>query len=389
MFRVFFINFLLAISTTVGMAIIPFLITDSLGLSLLILGLIEGISEFLSNLFRLANGVLFDKIKNKRLIFIGSTGIAFVAKALLLLPSSWTVLFSKVLERIANGTFASPRDAFVASQSKNKGMALGILNVSKTLGCILGPLMVSLSTLLLGPLKDNLHLLVIFCCFLVAVSFLFSMSLKIQTLETSEFSFPALKNIVHQIGPILIIAFLFFMGRFNDGLIMVHLKQQTFPEWFYLSAIAIFNAIMLISSPVIGRQLDKGQLKRMLALTAISLALFNLCFFQIQSLNWTLAIMGLLSWGIQRASAQIVFAALVFNNVTKEHYGTAIGLYYIISGTATMLSSFFCGYIANQQMMGVFLFSGFFSLVALLAMAILNKRHAPIQSTIINSSLRA
>ena len=43
-------NFLLAISTTVGMTIIPILVTDSLGLSMLILGLIEGTTEFISNM---------------------------------------------------------------------------------------------------------------------------------------------------------------------------------------------------------------------------------------------------------------------------------------------------------------------------------------------------
>src|SRR5688500_4444561 len=116
MFLIFLINFLLAISTTIGMTIIPFLVTDSLGLSLLVLGILEGTTEFLSNVFRLLNGILFDKIKNKRKIFVLSTGTAFLSKVLLLLPTPWAVLFSKVLERISNGAFASPRDAFVAER---------------------------------------------------------------------------------------------------------------------------------------------------------------------------------------------------------------------------------------------------------------------------------
>ena len=160
MLLIFIINFLLAISTTVGMTIIPFLITDSLGFSLLILGLIEGI--------------LFDKIKNKRVIFIYSTGIAFVAKALLFIPNVWTIAGSKTLERVANGAFASPRDAYVGENAKNKGLALGFLSFSKSAGCILGPLVVSISTLFLGDLKDNLESFVIFCCVLIFLAFIFS-----------------------------------------------------------------------------------------------------------------------------------------------------------------------------------------------------------------------
>ena len=50
MLPIYLMNFFLAIGTTVGMTIIPLLITDGLGLSLLVLGLIEGGTEFISNI---------------------------------------------------------------------------------------------------------------------------------------------------------------------------------------------------------------------------------------------------------------------------------------------------------------------------------------------------
>lgn len=370
MFPIFLINFLLAISTTVGMTIIPFLITDSLGMSLLVLGLIEGMSEFLSNLCRLGNGILFDKIKNKRLIFVCSTFLALMSKTMLLLPSSWGVLCAKILERIANGTFASPRDAYVASKAKNKGMALGFLNVSKTIGCVLGPLMVSGSTFFLGSLKDNIHIFVIFCCVLAFPAFLLSFNLKIDKIEEKTFSLAEVKSVLKSISPILLVCFLFFLGRFNDGLIMIYLKKNNFPEWFYLSTIAIFNSIMLISSPFIGKQIDKGRLTALLYCTSLALLVFNIAFYQLNlyhigSMAWILAIVGLMGWGIQRASAQIVFASFVFNSVKKENYGTAIGIFYIFTGVASMAASFMCGYTANVNISNIFLFSGSFSLLAL------------------------
>lgn len=375
MYIIFLINFLLAISTTIGMTIIPFLITDSLGLSLLVLGLLEGTSEFLSNVFRLANGLLFDKIKNKRLIFVSSTAMALISKTLLFLPISWAVLFSKILERIANGMFASPRDAYVATKAKNKGMALGLLNVSKTAGCILGPLVVSASTLFLGNLKDNLHYLVVLCCLLAFPAFVFSFTLNLQRAEKTSFSVEKISTVLKNTMPILIISFLFFMGRFNDGLLMMYLKHKNFPEWFYLSTIAIFNAIMLISSPLIGASIDKGHLKTLVYITIGTLLFFNVCFYGIDNMTWHLAILGIISWGIQRACAQIVFASLIFKRVQSENYGTAIGLVYIFSGMATMISSFCCGFIANTHFSYVFIFSGFFSILALfITMGILTRK---------------
>lgn len=373
---IYIINFLLAISTTIGMTIIPFLVTDSLGLSLFILGIIEGATEFLSNALRLTNGILFDKLQNKRAVFVSSVGIAFLAKLLLLLPNAFTVICSKVLERVANGAFASPRDAYVAEKAKNKGLALGLLSFSKSAGCILGPLVVSLSTIFLGDLKNNLEILVVLCLALVAPAFILSFSLNISNVKktaASIFSLQEIKATCKQISPILWITFFFFLGRFNDGLLMMYLKQNYFPEWFYLSTISIFNFTMLLVSPIIGSQIDNGRLKSMVYLSIGALCAFSIFFYHLSALNWTLAIAGLVAWGIQRTGAQIVLSSLIFKNTAQAYYGTAIGIFYLTSGVATMIASFFCGYIAKNHFTTIFVVSGCCSLAALvLAFVVLN-----------------
>ena len=279
MYLIFIINFLLAVSTTVGMTVIPFLVTDSLGLSLLVLGLIEGSTEFISNVIRLGNGILFDKVKNKRMIFAMATGIAFVTKLLLLVPNVWTVTLSKTLERVANGAFASPRDAYVAEKAKNKGLALGLLGFSKSAGCILGPLLVSLSAYLFGDFTANMRLLIGFCCSLVAIGFIFSFFLEIKYLQTTEFSLEEFKATFKKINLDLIVVFFFFIGRFNDGFLMIYLKNQGFPAWFYLATISVFNSIMLLSSPIIGSKIDQGYLKQCLYISIGSVLLFNCAFY--------------------------------------------------------------------------------------------------------------
>lgn len=368
MFLIFIINFLLAISTTVGMTIIPFLVTDSLGLSLLTLGFIEGGTEFISNVIRLANGILFDKIKNKRIIFLISTGIAFFTKLLLLMPNIWTITFSKTLERIANGAFAAPRDAYVAEKAKHsKGFALGLLGLSKSAGCILGPLLVSGYIYFFNiSIIHNLFVIILFCCGLVFIAFISSFFLEIKQLKTSEFSLREINLTFKKIIPDLILIFLFFAGRFNDGLLMIYLKTQGFPAWFYLSTISIFNFIMLISSPIIGKQIDQGRLKLMIYISIIALIIFNILFYKLNFLKWIFAILGLANWGIQRSGSQIVFASLIFKEVDKANYGTAIGIYYLVSGFATVLSSLACGYLAQSYFKGVFIISGSSAMVALL-----------------------
>lgn len=366
MLRIYLMNFLLAVSTTIGMTFIPFLITDSLGLSLMMLGLLEGVTEFLSNAFRLLNGVLFDRIKNKRYIFIFSTALAFTSKALLFLPSPLTVLFSKIFERMANGTFAAPRDAFVAGNAKSKGMALGLLNVSKSFGCVIGPLIVALAARHFGAIKDNIFFFITICCILSFPALIFSFTLKVDHVEEKAFSMKELKTVIKSITPILFLVFLFFLGRFNDGLLMMYLRHNNYPQDFYLSTIAIFNAIMMVSSPIIGSQVDKGQLKRIVYVTIWALCVFNISFYYLDIVGWAFAILGLCTWGIQRAGAQIVFSALVFQRVEKAFYGTAIGIFYLVSGVSTLISSSLCGHLADKgHFRSVFCLSGICAFLAL------------------------
>lgn len=366
-FIILIMNFLLAISTTIGMTIIPIIITQSLGLSLMVLGLIEGSTEFISNLLRLANGVLFDRLKNKKRVFLYSTGLAFIAKLVLLLPNSWSILFAKIIERMSNGAFASPRDAYVAENASNRGLALSFISVSKTLGCILGPLLVSFSTIFFGEVDTNIPGFVILCCSITIVAIFLSLLIHTSAIKIENFSFRELSSNFKTIIPIILLGSLFFLGRFNDGLLIMYLKQKGFPPEFYLSTIAIFNTTMLLVSPFIGMQIDKGNAKGMLFLTLGTLAIFNLLFFQLDAAPWLFAISGLIAWGIQRTGAQIVFSALVFKALPKNIYGSGIGLFYVITGLTTMLASFICGYLANNNHFNlVFLFSGLCACLAML-----------------------
>ncbi|MGL4341228.1 MAG: MFS transporter [Lactococcus lactis] len=361
-------NFLMAISTTIGMTITPFLITDSLGYSMLVLGLIEGITELFSNCLKLVNGYIFDKIKDKKKLFIFSTGIALFSKSILVLPFSWTVVASKSLERISNGAFSSPRDAFIADKGgKNKGFILGLLGFSKSAGCIIGPIVVSLSTLFIGELKYNIKYLILLCVLLTIPTFLCSFFINIKSIKKDlDFKLGELSLVLKSIRPVLILSFLFFLGRFNDGLLMMFLRSNGFPEWFYLSTISVFNGMMLISSPFIGSRIDSGKVKSMAICVIASMIAFQAVYSSLVGVNWVLAILGLLLWGIQRGGSQIVFSYMIFSRVDKSHYGTSIGMYYLVTGIASLIASAFCGYLATFSINSVFGFSFVSSVICML-----------------------
>jgi len=372
------INFLLAIATTVGMSVLPLITTEQIGISIFVFGLIEGGTEFLSNILRLVSGSLFDRTKNKKNLFILSSGLAFISKFLLLFPSVFTIITSKTSERFSNGLFAAPRDAFVGQNAKNKGLALAMISCSKTLGCVLGPLVVSVTVYLLGDLNSQLYNLVFFTVIITITATILSFFIKTKPLIIKEksvsFIIADIFAVTKKFLPLLTVAILFFLGRFNDGMIMLYLKKSGLPEWFYLSTIGFFNMTMFIISPILGFMIDKNKTKIVLFITILALLIFNILFYFLNLFPLLLASLGLVAWGVQRVGAQITFSAMIFQTIPDKSYGTAIGIYSLLSGFGNFIASGICGHLTQYSFDYVFLFSGANALICLVVTMLLYKR---------------
>lgn len=379
MFIIILINFVLAVATTISMAIMPLMMTEKLGVSLLVFGIMEGSTEFLSNIFKLVSGRIFDRIKNKKNIFILSTSLACMSKALFFFPNALTLAVSRICERLANGLFATPRDAFVGQISKNKGFALALLSCSKTLGCVSGPFIVSGVAFFFGSFHNQLNNLITLGLVLALISVILSFRIKTKTIiidNSKGFSSSHIIDVIKNIGPLLIIATFFFLGRFNDGLITIYLKKSGLPEWLYLSSIGFFNAIMFVVSPFIGLMIDKNKTFIAMLITTISLLLCNISFYFINEMPMFLGSTGLAMWGIQRVGAQITFTAIIFRNINPKFYGTAVGTFSLISGIGNFIASSICGHLAAEYFSYVFIYSGVNSIIALLLAFLLMKKIA-------------
>ncbi|RYE06044.1 MAG: MFS transporter [Rickettsiaceae bacterium] len=378
MLPIFLMNFLFAVSTTIGMSFLPLLVTESLGMSMVVLGIIEGGSEFASNILRLITGNLFDRTRSKRLLFVVPAALAFVSKFILLLPNTLTIVLSKMAERSSNGAFAAPRDAYIGEHSTSKGKSLGISSSVKTFGCIVGPAIVSASTIF-GPLQENIVVIIVIACLVNVLAFLLSLTIdikkKIIIAKIEEFNFVELKNTCKHLLPIFILSIIFFLGRFNDGIIMIFLRNSGFPEWYYLATISFFNSVMMIISPFLGYWIDKKRDYQILLLTITALLGFNILFFQpFNTISLLGASLGIICWGIQRAGAQITFSSLIFKNTPRKFYGSAIGIYSVLSGGSIFIASMFSGYLAQISFNYIFLSSGFFSLISLLLAVYMYRR---------------
>lgn len=383
------INCLLAISSTIGMTIIPLIVVDSLGLSFFILGLIEGISELFSSTIRLYSGLFFDKKENKLQLILYPIYLALASKLLLLHPNTIMVIITKFIERLSNGAFGPLRDALTLKLSNNEGKDLALLNVSKSIGCLLGPLVV---TFMLYFITDY-NILILLCVFLCLVAlvigfYLKQLPLNLTAIKTDSITL-TLKDIkqMNTIYPILILSFIFFLSRFNDGLILLFLRDSDYPQWIFLSTIGIFNAFMLIISPIIGNFLDKGYIKYCLYFSIISMLLFNILATGLNATNILLAFITLFFWGAQRVSSQMTYIYMIKQSVKPEYLGRAIGIYSLLTGLSVFIAASICGYLAKISFVYVFIYSFIWAFICLLFLIYFINTNKLEHNTISSSSL--
>ena len=129
-----------SISVAITMSVAPMFLRE-LGISMLTIGLLDGMSEGIAQVSRLVAGVIVDYIGRKRVALLVGFFVAVISKPFLILANAgWMVAFSKFLERISNGVIAIPRDSYVIEEVEpgTKGSALGLMMTLKTLGISLG-----------------------------------------------------------------------------------------------------------------------------------------------------------------------------------------------------------------------------------------------------------
>jgi len=123
--------------------VFPIFVTQTLGASAAILGLIEGVAEGTASIGMAVSGRLADRIRRRRRMIALGYGISAVAKPLIGLARAWPLaLVGRFFDRAGKGLRDSPRDAVLAGESTEevRGRTFGFQRGADTAGAVLGPL---------------------------------------------------------------------------------------------------------------------------------------------------------------------------------------------------------------------------------------------------------
>ncbi len=151
--RLGYVSLFTDISTEMILGVLPFFIVSQLGATAELLGIIEGSAEAVNNIFRVATGVLTDRLGKRKPIIILGYGLSSISKPLFALTSSWQQAFAvRVIDRAGKGTRTSPRDALISDSvaKAQAGKAFGAHQSLDQVGAVLGPLLAFVAVPFIG-----------------------------------------------------------------------------------------------------------------------------------------------------------------------------------------------------------------------------------------------
>lgn len=323
----------------------------SIGFSIFIIGLLEGIAEATAGLSKGYFGQLSDR-SGKRLPFVQSGYIlSALSKPMIAFSGHpiW-IFFVRTTDRFAKGVRTGARDAILSDEAtpQTKGTIFGFHRAMDTVGAAIGPSL-ALIYLYYHPGKYLILFYIAFIPGLLAI--ITTLLLRERKTERSEnkenihfFSYLKYwKQSPEVYRKLLIGLLLFTLFNSSDVFLLLKAKDSGLNDTHVIGIYIFYNLIYAIFAFPFGLIADKIGLKRMFM---IGLALFSIVYLGF-SFNTNLYVFMALFfiYGLYASATEGVSKAWISNIISSKDTATAIGTYSALQSIFTMLASSLAGIV--------------------------------------------
>ncbi len=321
----------------------------SIGFSVVLIGILEGIAEATAGLCKGYFGKLSDN-SGKRAPFIqlgySLSALSKPMMALFVYPA-W-IFFARTIDRFGKGLRTGARDAMLSDEAtpQTKGKVFGFHRSMDTLGAVLGPI-VALVFLYFRPNDYKTLFLIAFLPGLAAVASTFLIKDKKQIqpkikVSTPFFSFLKYWKVSPPMYRKVVIGLLAFaLFNSSDMLLLLKVKQSGIADTSVIGLYIFYNLIYALSSFPIGIIADKLSLK---AVFTSGLALFAIVYLGMAlTANIYIYLVLFFVYGLYAAATEGIAKAWISNITNPKDTATAIGTFAGFQSLAAMIASSLAG----------------------------------------------
>ena len=376
-----FVSLLMDVSSEMVHSLLPLFMVGSLGVSVAVVGLIEGLAEATALITKVFSGVISDYVGKRKVLAVIGYGLGALTKPLFALATGPGLIFSaRMLDRVGKGIRGAPRDALVAdiTPPEQRGAAFGLRQALDTVGAFVGPLMaVGLMLLWANDYRAVFAVAVIPAA--LAVLLLVVGVREPQRAPGAPRVNPISRANLKRLSPaywwVVGIGAVFTLARFSEAFLVLRAQQTGVAVALVPLVMVAMNLVYAASAYPFGKLSDRMSHTRLLLAGLAVLVAADAVLAA--STHWAVMLVGVGLWGVYMGMTQGLLAAMVADVAPIDLRGTAYGFFNLVSGLAMLLASVVAG--ALWEVFGAATTFGAGATFSVLAMAGLLVRHRRLQ----------
>jgi len=374
-----FVSLLMDISSELIHSLLPLFLVGALGVSVTVVGLIEGVAESTALVVKVFSGVLSDQVRRRKwLAVIGYALGALTKPAFALAQGAGVVVAARFVDRIGKGIRGAPRDALVADlvTPEQRGAAYGLRQSLDTVGAVVGPLLATaLMVLLANDFRAVFWVAVVPA--VLAVLLLAAGVKEPEPAAAGRSGSPIRRDALRRLGAaywrVVAIGAVFTLARFSEAFLVLRAGQLGVAMSLVPLVMVAMNIVYALSAYPFGKLSDAMSHAQLLAWGLLVLVAADLVLAIAP--GWPAMLLGVALWGLHMGMTQGLLAAMVADTAPDDLRGTAFGLFNLVSGVAMLLASATAGVLWERLgSQATFLAGAGFSVVALLGLLLSRSR---------------
>ena len=339
-------SFFTDIGTEMIFPLLPVFVA-SLGATPAFLGLVEGLSDAVASLLKLAAGQLSDRLPRKKPLVLLGYGIATFARPLMgmaVLP--WHVLAVRVSDRVGKGIRSAPRDVLLAASvpADQAGRAFGLHRAMDHAGAVAGPL-IATALVGLGWSLREVFLAAIVPGVLAMLALAATREPPPVATKAAKTSAPtaARPELPRRFYTYLAIIVLFSLGASSDAFLLLRARDLGVATAWIPTLWVVLHISKLISNYFGGALADRVARTRLIAAGwgVYALSYLGMGFASAAWHIWALFVVYGVYYGLTEPSEK----ALVKDIAVREAQGRAFGLYHFTVGVSAIPASVLTGWV--------------------------------------------
>ena len=331
-------------------SLLPLFMVTVLGTSVFAVGVIEGIAEATALITKVFAGYLSDQLRKRKLLVVIGYGLAALTKPIFPLANSFgAIVLARFVDRVGKGIRGAPRDALIAdiTPPEIRGGAFGLRQSLDTVGAVAGPLLAIAAMLWFAGNFRAVFWLAVIPAFAALALLVFGVH-EPDAVAGGKPGEPGIaltdiQRLSSRYWWVVAIAAVMTLARFSEAFLVLRAQDVGMTIAWIPLVMALMSIVYAAVAFPAGILVDRGRQRMLLSAGLAALIVADVILANATAVVHVLV--GTAVWGVHMGLTQGVLAALVAETAPEEMYGTAFGLFNLVSGIALLIASALAGWL--------------------------------------------